>query len=379
MMHQFISNNRAVLIARCIAKVEKRFEHDVIRRELGVGVPLFLDQLVRTLEAEDRGPPSAGKLISGPSGGDTLSLSEMGVTAAAHGTELLRMGYSVDQVVHDYGDLCQAITELAFERDAPFEVEEFQTLNRCLDNAIADAVTEFSDQRDVIREKRQSSDARQQLGSLMHEMRNALSSSLMAVGAMEAGSLTLAGATGSVLKRGLGSMKRLIEDALIETHVDSIGPKHSTIFSLAEFINEAADSALLYGESKSCTFVATPVDERLRVTGDRELLLAALANLIGNAFKFTQVNSEVKVRAYEVAGRILIEVSDHCGGLPQGDVERLFIPFVQVGRDRSGVGLGLSIARQSIVTHGGTLTVIDRPGIGCMFTINLPASIPPDA
>ena len=72
----------------------------------------------------------------------------MGVTATAHGKDLLTLGYSVDQVVHDYGDLCQAITDLAFERDAPFATSEFRTLNRCLDNAIADAVTEFSFQRE---------------------------------------------------------------------------------------------------------------------------------------------------------------------------------------------------------------------------------------
>jgi hypothetical protein len=62
-----------------------------------------------------------------PSGGDTLALSEISVTATAHGKELLRKGCSVDQVVHDYGDLCQAITELAFEVDAPFAVTESRT------------------------------------------------------------------------------------------------------------------------------------------------------------------------------------------------------------------------------------------------------------
>ena len=73
----------------------------------------------------------------------------MGVSATAHGKELLKLGFTVDQVVHDYGDLCQAITDLAFERDAPFSIDEFRTLNRCLDNAIADAVTEFSFQREA--------------------------------------------------------------------------------------------------------------------------------------------------------------------------------------------------------------------------------------
>ena len=113
------------------------------------GVPLFLDQLIKTLEAEDVDDSVASLRISGASGGDGIALSELGVSAGAHGKQLLVLGYTVDQVVHDYGDLCQAITELAFERDAPFAVEEFRTLNRCLDNAIADAVTEFSYQRDL--------------------------------------------------------------------------------------------------------------------------------------------------------------------------------------------------------------------------------------
>jgi hypothetical protein len=50
----------------------------------------------------------------------------------------MELGYSVDHVVHDYSDLCQAITGLAIERDAPFAIEEFRTLNRCLDNATCD-------------------------------------------------------------------------------------------------------------------------------------------------------------------------------------------------------------------------------------------------
>lgn len=53
-------------------------------------------------------------------------------------------GYTVSQAVHDYGDICQAITELALELGAPISVKEFHTLNRCLDAAIAEAVTEHA-------------------------------------------------------------------------------------------------------------------------------------------------------------------------------------------------------------------------------------------
>lgn len=60
---------------------------------------------------------------------------EIGSTAALHGRELLALGFNVSQVVHDYGDLCQAITELVVELDAPITAQEFHLLNRCLDTA----------------------------------------------------------------------------------------------------------------------------------------------------------------------------------------------------------------------------------------------------
>lgn len=146
MMHDFLANNAAALVQRCVTKVAKRPRRHATETQLRNGIPMFLGQLIRTLEAEQEHGAGAGDDISGTSGGDNdkATLSEMGVSAAAHGTALLALGYTVDQVVHDYGDLCQAITDLAVERDAPFTIDEFRTLNRCLDNAIADAVTEFS-------------------------------------------------------------------------------------------------------------------------------------------------------------------------------------------------------------------------------------------
>jgi signal transduction histidine kinase len=65
-------------------------------------------------------------------------------------------------------------------------------------------------------------------------------------------------------------------------------------------------------------------------------------------------------------------VKDHCGGLPSGDAERLFLPFTQNGEDRTGLGLGLSIARRSVEANNGVLSVRDVPGTGCVFTIALP-------
>jgi signal transduction histidine kinase len=63
---------------------------------------------------------------------------------------------------------------------------------------------------------------------------------------------------------------------------------------------------------------------------------------------------------------------DNCGGLPPGNAEKMFTPFTQRSDDRTGMGLGLSIARKSVEADGGTLSVRDLPGKGCIFTIDLP-------
>lgn len=80
----------------------------------------------------------------------------------------------------------------------------------------------------------------------------------------------------------------------------------------------------------------------------------------------------MSLNAYAVADRILIDVEDRCGGLPAGDAEKMFLPFTQVGTDTSGLGLGLSISRRSVEANEGILSVRNMPGVGCVFTIDLP-------
>ena len=116
-------------------KVSKRSASQAIEAQQ-YGIPRFLDQLIETLHAERA---RSRKISGAPEGGDKAALSEMGVSAARHGRELSRQGYTVGQVVRDYGDLCQAITDAAFQCGARIEVDEFRTFNRCLDNAIAES------------------------------------------------------------------------------------------------------------------------------------------------------------------------------------------------------------------------------------------------
>ena len=372
MMHNFLANNRADLIERCKVKVALRPERVATEDQLKNGIPMFLDQLTRTLQAEQGGESEESVKISGDSAGTTIERSEMAISATAHGKELLTLGYTVDQVVHDYGDLCQSITDLAQERDAPFAIDEFRTLNRCLDNVVADAVTEFSFAKEAVIARRQTLDANERLGSLAHELRNALGTANLALRALEAGTLPVAGATGTVLKRSLTMLGGLIDRALSEVrYTVGGGPKHA-IFSLAALIAEAKAGADLAAHAQGCTFDAADVDPLLGIYADRDLIMAAVSNLLENAFKFTHPHTQVSLNAYALQERILIDVSDHCGGLPATMTSTAYAPFAQHGSDRTGLGLGLSVAKQSVESQGGTLSARDVPGTGCVFTINLP-------
>lgn len=375
-MYAFLSDNYSELVARCTSKVAQRPRRAATPEQLANGIPLFLGQLIRTLGAEAEGHVAESQRISGASGGRHPRSSEMGTGATAHGKQLFELGYSVDQVVHDYGDICQAITDLAVERQEPFSVQEFRTLNRCLDNVIADAVTEFSAGRDATLALKHCADENERRGVLVHELRNHVQTATMAFRALESGKLGIGGSTGDLLRRSLESLARLLRGSLAEIRGAAHAAGSPRQFSVAAFIDEAASAASLDAKRRGCQLSVPVVDPFLAIAGDRDRLLAALANLLQNALKFTHEHTEVTLHAHAVDDRVLIDVADHCGGLPSGSIETMFCPFAQSGGDKSGLGLGLVIARRSVEDDGGSLSVRDVPGKGCVFTMSLPRRLP---
>ena len=371
MMHDFLTHNRDELAARCRAKVAQRPGRSATAEQLQNGVPIFLDQLIRTLRIEQSQTPMDSRRISGPAGGGPAQ-SEVGASAAQHGKDLLGLGFSVDQVVHDYGDLCQAITDLAIERDAPFQVDEFRTLNRCLDNAIADAVTEFSYQRDFASADKQTNESNLRLGIVAHELRDLLGTVSLAFSAAKTGNLSLTGATGSILERNIDNLGRLIDSSVVDIMATTADTDILNSFSLSEFIAEIKCAAEPAAQAEGCVLTVPSVATELAIRGKRELLLPAVSNLLQNAFKSTHVGTEVTLSAYASSDRIIIDVMDHRGGLPPGARETMFQPLSQSGKDQGGAGLGLTVSQHGVRANDGTLTVHDVPGIGCIFTINLP-------
>jgi signal transduction histidine kinase len=371
-LHEFIKTNRAVLIDQCRAMVASRSE-PAAGIELPHGVPVFLDQLVETLTIAQASEPLRSRMASDV---PRASVSEIGSMAALHGRDLLERGFTLEQVVRDYGDVCQAVTNLAYKTGASIEVDEFRTFNRCLDNAIAGAVTEYAYRQAALTAEDGFQALNSRLGPLAHELRNHLHIATYAVRAIKAGSVGMSGATGAVLDRSLIGMRNLIDRSLAEVRVTAGLPPRLRTIRLADFLGEVASSASLDPLARECEFTVTNTDLDMEVDVDPEMLAAAVGNLLQNAFKFTKRHSEVRLHARVAGGRVLVEVEDHCGGLPSGIPEKLLLPYVQSGQDRSGLGLGLDICRRSVEANNGVLRVRDVPGSGCIFTIDLPPSQP---
>jgi signal transduction histidine kinase len=317
-------------------------------------VPLFLDQRVAALR----------------SGGAKLN-PEITKSAVLHGHDLLRQGFTVSQVVHDYGDVCQAITELAMEKNAPIAAEDFRTLNGCLDDAIASAVTEYGRARDQTTVDNHKATETERLGFFAHELRSLTNTSLIAFEVLRTGNVGVEGSTGTVLRRSLLRTVALIERSLAEVRLTE-GIQNQEPFLVAPFIEELTAAANLEADAKAITFVIEPVAPQAGIEADRQVLGAVLSNLLQNAFKFTKPRTTVTLRVRVSADRVLIEVQDQCGGLPVADPEELFRPFEQRATDRTGLGLGLAFSRWGVEANKGRLYVRNLPKNGCVFTVDLP-------
>ncbi len=353
MLHEFVAQNREEIIQRCRVKVAARSVPPPTPAELTYGVPRFLDQLV--------------EMLRNPMG----STSELDVSAARHGRQLRLQGFTVSQVVHDYGDVCQSITDLAMEKEAPISVDDFRTLNRCLDDAIASAVTEYARERHRGMRDIAAAQEDQRFGFLAHEVRNLVHTASMAFEVLRTGNVGASGSTGAVLKRSLSGLTDLIDRSVAEGRL-----RHNTQdrvdFVVADLIDELSPSAAMEAAARGLRLTVQSGEAGLSMHADRQIVSAVVVNLLQNAFKFTRPHSSVALTVTASRDRVQISVADECGGLPDGNLDDLFRPFEQRSADRTGLGLGLAFSRWGAEVNDGRISARNLPDHGCVFMIELP-------
>ena len=246
-----------------------------------------------------------------------------------------------------------------------------RSLSWYLVGGIADAATKYAQERDA-ELRRQTA---RHVAFLAHELRNPLSSMKLAFAKVERDGLIPGGhRSATILRGGLMRLTELVDQALIEVRLAAGGDLNLEELDLNAFVQTLEAEIAEDAEEKQITIERDLQAARLRA--DRRYLHSALSNLLRNAVKFTQVGGTIQMRAKETGDRVIFEIEDQCGGLPEGNVQKLFDPFVQLGQDRSGFGLGLAIAKRAVDAHEGALRVHDLPGRGCVFVLELPTAGP---
>jgi signal transduction histidine kinase len=346
MLHQFIESHRGKILSRCQGKL-RRLYPDRTDDGLLDGLSVFLDETIEVLRRDAAGQPPPA--LRTPSSGH-------------HGALRKRQGFDISRVVNDYGLLCDQIHGLADELGEAFDVRQMQVLNQCIDEATALAVESFA--AGLRREQSESA------GFVAHEIRNAAWSASLAFRTIASGKVGFSGKTAEVLARSLERIERLARYSLVEARLaaNTIA-EHQPIVLVTLLEQVAAETAL----ERDISIVIDAARD-LVADADPHLLGSALGNLVQNAVKFTRDRGTVFLRARLVEGSeaCCVEVEDRCGGLPEGKPEQMFQPFVTRPGDLRGAGLGLAIARRAVEAHGGTLSVRDLPGVGCVFSVVIP-------
>jgi len=330
------------------------------------GIPLFIDQLAEILRGMQHGDLAVTK------------------AAIAHGADLLSKGLTIGQVVHDYGDVCQTITGLAMELDLTIGTDEFQLLNRCLDEAIAGAVSEYGRQREVDVAANAQDRSTADLGVLSYEVGNLVWSAALAFDALRTGSVGVSGSTGAVVARSLARLRGLVERSFAAMRLRGPGGAREPI-SVGHLVAAVKLTVTTEATANGTGLTVEIHDAEAIVEADLHILAPVIAQLVQNACDHTPAPGHVVLRSSATADWVRIEIADECGGLSPGVSAALFRPIADDSSERNGLGLGLDIIRRGIEALGGTLQVRDFPGKGCVFTVELPrqpalgSSVLPDA
>lgn len=363
MLHELLLGRRDEVMARWQALVSGTIAPESMgTAELIDHLPQFLDEIIATLRA-DAGLDSPVPVVH-----DTE-------TATGHGEQRLRLGFSLDSVVREYGALRDAIVETALAAKTQVTFAELQSVFSSTIVGIARAVSEYARQRDSELQRQHN----EHVAFLAHELRNPLASATMALEMLQAKrQIDSEARGGEVLTRSLSRMKELVEHSLQMARTSSGIELKRERMQTSELLDDAELIAAGDAEDKDIK-LEVRIEEDAELFVDRRLIRSALNNLVRNAVKYSCRGGSVQLRGRVEGARAIFEVEDACGGLPPGKVEEAFAPFVRMTTDPGGFGLGLAIAKQAVDAHAGTIRVQNLPGKGCIFVLELPTASPPPA
>jgi signal transduction histidine kinase len=347
---------------------------DVLRAKRGEIVEAWLRRIRRenspvdlsSAELRDHLPTFFGDLIDALEHRDEPRRAESTLAASRHGEQRLHVGFDVDQVIREYDILGQTILEIADAAGVAISIAQTRILIALLDAGRSEAVAAYVRRRD----EQAKREADEHVSFVAHELRNALNTITLAHTGLKRTLLNPGGRLVDMLERGVRTIRELVDQVLTAARFPHT-PLRMERVSIRDVVGEVVQELAPKAEHKDIA-MRVETDGDVVVEADRRLLHSVAANLIGNAIKFTRPGAAIVVRAATEDGGVIVDFEDSCGGLPEGETEDLFQPYVQRGKDRSGLGLGLAIVKQAVEAHAGTVELTNRPGNGCRFRLRLP-------
>ncbi|MEO7744098.1 MAG: ATP-binding protein [Usitatibacter sp.] len=242
-------------------------------------------------------------------------------------------------------------------------------------------------------QKLQEADRRKDefLATLAHELRNPLAPLRSAL--YLARTLRVAGddspkivALHAMMERQVDQMVRLVDDLMDVARITQgkIGLRLGPV-EISQVVRSAEETTAPIVKQAGCELVVSQAQERLFVRGDAVRLTQVLSNLVNNAAKFSQRGDVIRLSVRREGGDVVLAVADSGRGIPGDKLEEVFEMFAQLDssleRSKSGLGLGLALARQIVQMHEGTIRASSAgTGRGSEFTVRLPALLwPPSA
>lgn len=348
-----ISQHKGSIIDHWSHKVAERLGLAPSQRpQLVNALPDFLDELAECLQR----PPESWAHGQG---------------AASHGRHRVEMGLDIGGLAEEFGMVAETILELAQAEGVVATLDDAASLTRLIGRGTAESVRAYANLRD----RQLAQEASRHFSFIAHELRTPLNTARLTLHLMAAGGDRRSELLAR-LQRAHEQLSDLVDNSLVEARLNGEQAVWPSLQRTHALMHEAASNASMLAARRGVELRVEGDD--VDVMADVKVMVSALTNLLINGVKFSREGGLVVIRSRSVDDRVLMEVDDTCGGLPDELPARLFQPFVQASHDRSGFGLGLVIVKQAVEAHGGAVRVVNRPPDGCRFVVELPGVGPDD-
>jgi len=346
---------RNEILARWLGRISREHgDKELSNAELRDHLPNFFDQVLSALRASQT-------LVA------QEETSEPPAASSAHGTQRLRVGFDVVEVVREYEILTECILDEIEAKGGAVSTHAFRRVQRLVNAGRAEAISAYIERRDA-----EAVDAHvRHIAFIAHELRNPLAPAFMALTALRRNARPEDEWALSAVMRNLTTLRDLIDQVLVHDRLEARLQLQREQLDIRALIEQAIIDASLTARQRQLE-ILIHAPAALPYAGDPRVLRSAISNLLGNAIKFTHEGEKIAIRAERRNAAVSLEIEDRCGGLPEGNTQDLFKPFLQRGEDRSGFGLGLAIVKQGIEAHGGKVSVTNLRGKGCVFSLELP-------